>query len=52
MQGKKGVNTQIQAARSKARGSSSPKNFKIIAYLITGKLNFANINSTYTMFKQ
>ncbi|RKY61201.1 MAG: ISL3 family transposase, partial [Candidatus Neomarinimicrobiota bacterium] len=45
-----GLNSLIQAAKSKARGYSRSKNFKIIAYLITGKLNFANINPTYTMF--
>ncbi|MCD6205343.1 MAG: transposase, partial [Candidatus Marinimicrobia bacterium] len=45
-----GLNSLIQAAKSKARGYSSSKNFKIIAYLITGKLNFANINPTYAMF--
>jgi len=47
-----GLNSVIQAAKSKARGYASPKYFKIIAYLITGKLNFANINPTYTMFNQ
>jgi len=39
-----GLNSLIQAVKSKARGYSSSKNFKIIAFLITGKLDFGKIN--------
>jgi len=42
-----GLNSVIQAAKSKARGYSTLKNFKIIAYLITGKLNFNLVNKCY-----
>jgi transposase len=45
-----GLNSLIQAAKSKARGYSSSKNFKIIAYLITGKLDFGKINPACGMF--
>lgn len=46
-----GLNSLIQAAKSKARGYSSSKNFKIIAFLITGKLDFGKINPAYGTFK-
>jgi len=46
-----GLNSLIQAAKSKARGYSSSKNFKIIAFLITGKLDFGKINPAYETFK-
>jgi len=46
-----GLNSLIQAAKSKARGYSKPKNFKIIAFLITGKLDFGKINPAYGTFK-
>ncbi|MFH1249495.1 MAG: ISL3 family transposase [bacterium] len=46
-----GLNSLIQAAKSKARGYSSSKNFKIIAYLVTGKLDFGKINPAYGTFK-
>jgi len=39
-----GLNSLIQAAKAKARGYRSIKNFKIIAYLVTGKLEFEKIN--------
>ncbi len=39
-----GLNSLIQSAKSKARGYRSTKYFKIIAYLITGKLDFSKIN--------
>jgi hypothetical protein len=45
------LNSLIQAAKSKARGYSKPKNFKIIAFLITGKLDFGKINPAYGTFK-
>jgi transposase len=38
-----GLNSVIQAAKRKARGYK-PKHFATIAYLITGKLNFAKVN--------
>ena len=39
-----GLNSVIQAAKSKARGYKTLKNLKIIAYLITGNLNFEILN--------
>lgn len=42
-----GLNSLIQAAKAKARGYRTPKNFKIIAYLLTGKLNFNLVNKSY-----
>jgi len=42
-----GLNSIIQAAKSKARGYSTTKNFKIIAYLLTGDLDFSTINKYY-----
>jgi len=39
-----GLNSLIQAAKAKARRNRSVKNFTIIAYLLTGKLNFSKIN--------
>lgn len=39
-----GLNSLIQAAKSKARGYRTTKNFKIIAYLVTGRLEFEKIN--------
>jgi transposase len=41
-----GLNSVVQAAKRKARGYKK-KHFKIIAYLITGKLNFKKINKHY-----
>lgn len=42
-----GLNSLIQAAKAKARGFTTLKNFKIIAYLITGKLNFGLVNKNW-----
>jgi len=39
-----GLNSVIQAAKSKARGYKTFKNYKMIAYLLTGKLDFSSIN--------
>ncbi len=39
-----GLNSLIQAAKSKARGYRTSKCFKIIAYLVTAKLDFGNVN--------
>jgi transposase len=35
-----GINSLIQAAKAKARGFRSTRYFKIVIYLVTGKLNF------------
>ena len=42
-----GLNSVIQAAKSKARGYKTFKNYKIIVYLLTGKLDFALVNSKF-----
>ncbi len=42
-----GLNSVVQAAKSKARGYSSLKCYKIIAYLITANLDFSKINKCY-----
>jgi transposase len=39
-----GFNSLIQAAKRKARGYSTTKTFTIIAYLLTGKLDFFPLN--------
>ena len=39
-----GLNSVIQAAKSKARGYKTFKNYKNIVYLITGKLDFSLVN--------
>jgi len=39
-----GLNSIIQAAKSKARGYKTFRNYKIIVYLLTGKLNFGLVN--------
>jgi len=42
-----GLNSVIQAAKSKARGYKTIKNLKIIAYLLTGDFDFSTINKFY-----
>jgi transposase len=42
-----GLNSLIQAAKARARGYSSPENFKIIAFLLTAKLDFGKLNPFY-----
>lgn len=42
-----GLNSLIQAAKAKARGFRTFKCFRLIAFLITGKLNFKIINPAY-----
>lgn len=42
-----GLNSLIQAAKSKARGYRTTKNLKIIAYIITGDLDFNKINQEF-----
>lgn len=39
-----GLNSLIQAAKAKSRGFKTFKNFRIIAFLLTGKLNFGILN--------
>ena len=43
-----GLNSVIQAAKSKARGYKLVKNFKIIAYLLAGDIDLENVNPLYT----
>lgn len=42
-----GLNSLIQAAKAKARGFRVFKYFRIIAFLVTGKLNFPQFNKNY-----
>jgi len=42
-----GLNSVIQAAKSKAKGYKTFKNYKIIVYLLTGKLDFSIVNSKF-----
>lgn len=42
-----GLNSVIQAAKNKARGFSTYKNFRIMVFLMTGKLNFCSLNCHY-----
>lgn len=42
-----GLNSVIQAAKSKARGYSTFKNYKIIVYLLTGNLDFSLVNKSF-----
>ncbi len=42
-----GFNSIVQAAKSKARGFSTTKNYKIVAYLVTGDLDFTKVNKYY-----
>ncbi|MFT4693889.1 MAG: transposase [Francisella sp.] len=42
-----GLNSVIQAAKSKVRGYKTFKNCKIIVYLLTGKLDFNLVNSKF-----
>ena len=44
-----GLNSILQAAKRKARGYKK-RHFKIIAYLMTAKLNFSNVNSNCLSF--
>lgn len=39
-----GLNSIIQACKAKARGYKTTRNFKIIAYLVTGDLKFEKVN--------
>ncbi len=42
-----GLNSIIQAAKSKARGYKLAKNFKIIAYLLTGDIDLNSLNRNF-----
>ncbi len=42
-----GLNSVIQAAKSKARGYKTFRNYKNIVYLLTGKLDFSLVNHKY-----
>jgi transposase len=42
-----GLNSLIQAAKAKARGFSTFRYFRIVAFLITGRLNFTQLNKHY-----
>ncbi len=42
-----GLNSLIQAAKAKARGFRTFRCFRIVAFLITGRLNFAQFNKSY-----
>jgi transposase len=42
-----GLNSLIQAAKAKARGFSTFRYFRIVAFLITGHLDFARLNKHY-----
>ncbi len=39
-----GLNSVVQAAKAKARGFKTFRNFKIIVFLLTGKLDFSKLN--------
>lgn len=43
-----GLNSLIQAAKSKARGYKTTKNLVIIAYLVTANLHFERVNKNFT----
>ena len=42
-----GLNSVIQAAKSKARGFSTFRNYQIMAYLVTADLDFSKLNRFY-----
>lgn len=42
-----GLNSLLQAAKAKARGFSTFRYFRIVAFLITGRLDFAQLNKHY-----
>lgn len=44
-----GINSLIQAAKAKARGYRSFKNFSNIIYLLKGDVNFSAVNSCYPL---
>ena len=42
-----GLNSLIQAAKAKARGFRTFRYFRIVAFLITGRLDFTKLNKQY-----
>jgi len=42
-----GINSVLQATKSKARGYRTDRNFIAIAYLLTGKLDYSKVNHAY-----
>lgn len=42
-----GLNSLIQAAKAKARGFSTFRYFRIVAFLVSGRLDFARLNNHY-----
>jgi transposase len=44
-----GINSLVQAAKSKARGYRTFKNFSNIIYLLKGNLNFSAVNNNYPL---
>ncbi len=47
-----GLNSVIQAAKSKARGYKLPRNFKIIAYLLAGDIDLTCVNHQYSNIRE
>jgi len=47
-----GLNSVIQAAKSKARGYKLVKNFKTIAYLLAGDIDLSYVNPEYTNLRK
>lgn len=47
-----GLNSVIQAAKSKARGYKLAKNFKTIAYLLAGDIDLSYVNPEYTNLRK
>ena len=47
-----GLNSVIQAAKSKARGYKLTQNFKTIAYLLAGDIDLNNVNTEYTNLRK
>ncbi len=43
------LNPVVQASKAKSRGFKTFKNFKIIVFLITGKLDFNELNSNLSI---
>jgi len=46
---KKGLNSIVQAAKAKARGFKIFRNFRIVVFLLTGKLDFKELNPYLTI---
>ena len=46
-----GLNSVVQAAKARARGYKTFKNFKIMVYLTTGNLDFHSLNHHYSSLR-